>query len=199
MNDIDKLVAFFNIKDDALKQEFASLFIPKSYAAGENIFEIGHVYKYLYVLRSGVARGYTLSDNGEIETNCFGFRFGEVNSPLPLDFTSPSVVGYEAITNCEMFLLSEESYKRLLAFPEMAGIVTSMLNHSYQIHYSHKIILQNSSAEERYVWFLKNYPGLIDIVPHYHIASYLGMTQVTMSRARTKLHGKVNDDGSSVE
>lgn len=40
------------------------------------------------------------------------------------------------------------------------------------------------SASERYRWFLSNYPGLIDRVPHRHIASFLNMTPVTLSRLR---------------
>ena len=39
----------------------------------------------------------------------------------------------------------------------------------------------------RYQWFLKKYPGLIDEVSNKHIASFLGMTPVTLSRLRQKL------------
>lgn len=40
------------------------------------------------------------------------------------------------------------------------------------------------SARERYEWFLKKYPGLIDIVRHVHIASLLDIASVTLSRVR---------------
>jgi CRP-like cAMP-binding protein len=43
------------------------------------------------------------------------------------------------------------------------------------------------SLETRYRRFLKQYPGLADRIPQYHIASYLGVTDVALSRIRKKL------------
>lgn len=39
----------------------------------------------------------------------------------------------------------------------------------------------------RYLWFLEEYPGMIDRVQHYILASFLGMSPVTLSRTRTKV------------
>ncbi|HMB22564.1 MAG TPA: hypothetical protein VKP08_07045, partial [Anaerolineales bacterium] len=43
------------------------------------------------------------------------------------------------------------------------------------------------SLEVRYQRFLKEFPGLVDRVPQYHIASYLGVTDVALSRIRKKI------------
>jgi len=42
------------------------------------------------------------------------------------------------------------------------------------------------SAPQRLEWFRKNHPGYEDLFAHFHIASYLGMTPVTLSRARNR-------------
>lgn len=44
------------------------------------------------------------------------------------------------------------------------------------------------SLETRYRRFLVEYPGLVDRVPQYHIASYLGVTGVALSRIRRKIN-----------
>lgn len=45
-------------------------------------------------------------------------------------------------------------------------------------------MLCHTTAMERYRWFLDEYPGLIDRAPHRHIASFLNVTPVTLSRLR---------------
>ena len=48
-------------------------------------------------------------------------------------------------------------------------------------------ILSSYSAMQRYQWFLEEYPGIIHRVSHKYIASFLGMTPVTLSRLRKTL------------
>ena len=40
------------------------------------------------------------------------------------------------------------------------------------------------SASERYLEFVKKYPDLVDRIPQYHLASYLGITEVSLSRLK---------------
>ncbi|MCH2249427.1 MAG: Crp/Fnr family transcriptional regulator [Cognatishimia sp.] len=42
------------------------------------------------------------------------------------------------------------------------------------------------SARQRLEWFRKMHPGYETLFPHFHIASYLGMTPVTLSRVRNR-------------
>lgn len=41
-------------------------------------------------------------------------------------------------------------------------------------------------AAERLAWFRADFPGCEDLFPHRHIASFLGITPVTLSRVRSK-------------
>lgn len=44
--------------------------------------------------------------------------------------------------------------------------------------------LLQQKAKERYLTFKQQYPNLIKRIPQYHIASYLGITEVTLSRLK---------------
>jgi CRP-like cAMP-binding protein len=54
----------------------------------------------------------------------------------------------------------------------------------------HEIFLLKKSAEERYMMFHKMYPHLENRISQYHIASYLGITPVSLSRLRKSLTKK---------
>lgn len=45
-------------------------------------------------------------------------------------------------------------------------------------------MLTSCSAVQRYQWFLKRYPGIVDCINIKYITSFLGMTPETLSRAR---------------
>jgi len=47
-----------------------------------------------------------------------------------------------------------------------------------------------SSPEERYLKLLKNRPDLLDRVPHYQLASYLGVKPESLSRIRKRIMRK---------
>lgn len=42
-------------------------------------------------------------------------------------------------------------------------------------------------ADKRYLLFQKEFPGLENMIPQYHIASYLGITPTQLSRIRKKI------------
>lgn len=50
-----------------------------------------------------------------------------------------------------------------------------------------KHVMCFSRAKKRYLWFLENYDGLIDVVRHKDIASFLGIEPESLSRIRRQL------------
>lgn len=69
----------------------------------------------------------------------------------------------------------------------VAAFVKKMVDKLYLRKEKKELELLKSSAEERYLHFLTDYPGLVQRVPQYHIASYLGITPESLSRIRSKL------------
>jgi hypothetical protein len=75
----------------------------------------------------------------------------------------------------------QEIYSR---FPE-AERTGRLIIENYYIHLEERVInLQFKSAKERYERLLERYPGIILRAPMGNIASYLGITQETLSRIR---------------
>lgn len=47
--------------------------------------------------------------------------------------------------------------------------------------------VKSETAEEKYMRMLKEYPQIIQRVPHYDVAAYLGITAESLSRIRSKI------------
>lgn len=135
-------------------------------------------------LVSGIFRGYYLNVNGKEVTDCIGFKSGtpamssaidNAISPISIEAVIESV--FLRIDGAKLIPLIERS-------PLLLKIYNEVLQTAMQIHWALKVTVTQRTALERYQWFLENYPGLIDQVSNKHIASYLGMTPVTLSRMR---------------
>ena len=59
-----------------------------------------------------------------------------------------------------------------------------MLSGALSRHVGIKLAIYKHDAKGKYRWFLENYPGLIDIVKHRHVASFLNITPESLSRVR---------------
>ena len=100
----------------------------------------------------------------------------------------PSIVSIEAMTECDLLTIEANALQQLLqAHIELVWIYNTLLMQSLKAHWQIKTMLGQHTAMERYQWFLQAYPGLIDQVNNRHIASFLGMSPVTLSRLRRVL------------
>ena len=126
-------------------------------------------------LVSGVIRGYLTDEKGRDITDCFLYRPGEAVLSLSI-LTASFPINFEAVTDC--VLLSIPTQLLAEQFQQSAEL---------QLERELKLLLGISSAMERYQWFLRRYPELADVVSIKHIASFLCMSPVSLSRLRGQL------------
>ena len=81
---------------------------------------------------------------------------------------------------------------------EMAILYNQLLTDALERNWEMKQVLAQCTALQRYQWFLEEYPGIIDRVNNKYIASFLGMTPVSLSRLRRELRGR-QDSGEPKE
>lgn len=100
----------------------------------------------------------------------------------------PSKLYIEAIEDCELVLLDYDTiqvmYARVDNFQKFGRLMAEFL--FTQISLRNNSLLFES-PEERYVNFSKSRPDIIQRVPQYMIASYLGVTPEALSRIRKRL------------
>ena len=166
------------------------------------IAQEGEVQSWVYFLCSGVLRGFFLDAKGRDITDCFVFQCG-TPAVSCIKFGEPSFVSVEALAESELFAIPVFDLMELVnGSPQLLRIYNELLTNSLRYHWSMKALMYQYSAMERYQWFLKYYPGLIERVSGKHVASLLGMTSVTLSRLKRVIResrAQQKTDGRSLE
>ncbi|MGI6255222.1 MAG: Crp/Fnr family transcriptional regulator [Acutalibacter sp.] len=175
-----------NIKDNALVEDLAahsSVHTVRKRTVFQNTGEISQT---VDILIRGLVRGFFLDNVGREITDCFALEPG---TPLVTNFElgKPALISLEALDECTYVSIPLEYLMPLLKNPEILGIYNWYLTCSLRRHWEAKMMLSQYTARERYLWFLEKYPGVIDKVSHRHIASFLGITAVSLSRVRRDL------------
>lgn len=134
-------------------------------------------------LVKGVMRGFVLDvDGNEITTHFYCEGDMVIGSYIPNVQTQMSI---QALDDCE---LSIADYATIMAHvnkdSEITKVITAAFEQLNKQLQSRLVALLNLNSLEKYELFLREYPGLINRIPHYHIANFLGITPTQLSRAR---------------
>lgn len=165
---------------EALVEQLKPIVLPRKHV----LLQAGRTSTTIYFVEEGIVRGYYLKDAKDITT---GFlRKGDlVISPVSFYTQSPSYEYLELLTDSRLWTLSYDQVQRLYNnFSDFNYIGRALTEQYYvrsELRSHHLRMLQ---AEERYEIFLSTYPGLSNEVQGKHIASFLGITQETLSRIR---------------
>ncbi|MDC8104265.1 Crp/Fnr family transcriptional regulator [Chryseobacterium sp. Chry.R1] len=148
--------------------------------------EEGKMARKFYYLKKGVARGWLNNDGKEI-TFQFLFEGNFISSWESLFYNSPSIYNIETIEPCTVYSTSIEDFRQIIENnPDSKELYYSYLQERLLKYQKLFISRIKDSAEERYNELIKQSPEIFRRVPQYYIASYLGITSVSLSRIRGK-------------
>lgn len=170
-----------------LAAEMASCFYKTTLLKSDFLISEGQICRSLYFLESGCMRGFYNIDGKDV-TQWFGFENNFVTSFRSFTAQVPSVEYIQALEDCVLWTISYEDFKKLLLHhSEIEKFVRLMYEHYYirlEERYSNAHF---KTATERYEDLLQNHPHILQRIPLGHIASYLGISQETLSRIRKKI------------
>ena len=183
----------FQLSDETELQRLTEITELVHLRKGERICQEGERQNKVTFLLRGLLRGYFLNANGRDITDCFVFQYG-TPAMACLALEEPSTITIEAIAESDVLSLPMQAVLDLLERrPELYQVYNRFLLAALQTHWEVKTIMYQYPALQRYQWFLRTYPGLSEQVSGKHIASFLGMTQVTLSRLRRAIREEQND------
>lgn len=139
-----------------------------------------------YVLE-GVLRGCYYNNKGEEITRCFISENSLAVDYPNFDGNTASSEYLQASTNCKLIVFSKQNWEGLSnAIVGWDNIKNKMVQQClYQKSRRTPVISQDATT--RYLEFMENHPSLINRIPLAYIASYLGVTQQSLSRIRKNI------------
>lgn len=145
---------------------------------------IGHTCKTIYFIKTGVARIYYFKEDIDI-TESFAFENNIVARVESLFTNRPSKKAIQLLEDSELIAINATQLFRLYdQFPEIERLFRLIFESAYVDTVNRIECIQFHTAEERYSMLLKEFSDIIKSVPLKHIASYLGITPVSLSRIR---------------
>ncbi len=172
-------------------QEIAVFFNATVVRRHEFFLQEGKVSNEYLFLNSGFMRSYAVNTEGaDITTNFY--NKGSVVFEVSSFFNRiPSKENIVALTDCEGCSISFEQLNNLFhTLPEFREFGRSILVNGYAGLKERTLSMITDTAEERYATLLKNKPEIFQQAPLKHIASYLGITDTSLSRIRKELGKK---------
>ena len=169
------------------EQYVISIAKEKSVSKGDVLIGQGQAVKNTYFVKEGCIRSYCIDKNGKEHTLQFAIKNWWISDFIAIYTNELSTLTIECITDSNIIEFNAEKLNGIYSiFPEFEAFQRKNLErHVVSLH---KRILNQLqlTAAERYELFLHQYPDIEQYTPNYHIASYLGITQQSLSRIRVE-------------
>lgn len=184
-NDIISYISQFVELSSTETNELLSICQTKTIAKGEYYISEGQIPKRFAFVRKGLFRYLYINDKGHEFTKNFMPEGNFIASYSAMITATPSKMYIQALENCE---IHEIDYSKWTAIRVQNKIWDSflvmLLERAFMIKETRERELLLLDAAERYSVFKKEFPDLEKRVKQHQIASYLGISPISLSRLK---------------
>ena len=163
--------------------------LERTFEKGDYLVRAGDAANNFYFIIHGLVRFFYSTEDGKEFNKHFAMENGFAGSFHSLVLHEPCGFFIQALERTETIVLPNqllyELYERHACWERLGRRNAENLA---LVKESREKELLLDSLEIRYRRFLKEYPGLADRIPQYHVASFLGVTDVALSRIRRKIN-----------
>ena len=174
----------FNILSKEAEKAIAEISSVVNIKKNKDLQPIGHTCKTIYFIKKGVARIYYFKDGIDV-TERFFFESSIIARVESLFTGKPSRKAIQILEDAEIIAINaNQLFKLYDTFPEIERLFRKIFETAYVETVNRIEGIQFHSAEERYNALISEAPNVLMRVPLKYVASYLGITQVSLSRIR---------------
>jgi len=154
---------------------------------GEVLIREGQIVEKIFFVTSGCIRSYCVDKSGKEHTLLFAIKDWWISDYIAIHTNKLATLTVECLTDSTIIEFNAKQLDQIhTLFPEFEPYQRHNLErHVVSLH--QRILNQlQLNASERYDLFLKQYPNIERHTRNYHIASFLGITQESLSRIRVE-------------
>ncbi len=151
----------------------------------------GEVSREIGILTKGIVRSYFITNDGkEYNKNLFAAP-GIIGSYVSIITGQPNRLPQQALTDCivtkiPLSIIEELSEKHI----EIERLRRKIAERFFVYKEKRELEMALLQAKDRYLIFRNEFPGVEQLIPQFHIASYLGISATQLSRIRNKISRK---------
>jgi len=173
------------VSDNSLS-EFVQLFKIEEFRKHDYFSVEGTYPRKVSFVCDGIFRIYYTNNNGDEWNKHFVVNNEFISAGI--NVKNKSIITIQALTDAVCLTTSVD---RLIALSEnnteIETLIQKLIHRVWEKEQQKELLLLSNNAKERYLNFNQNFPELKNHIPHFHIASYLGITPTQLSRVRKKI------------
>lgn len=173
-------------KDKTNWTKVQGLFVEREIPSKTVLLHEGEISTQLFFIKKGCLRIWFNKDGKDITFQFFFERQG-VSSIDSLLSNKPSMFTIESIEPSALITLSKDHFEQLLQYyPDLKNGFQEILFQRFRNYATLFLSMIKDTPRERYEDLIRNHPEIIQRVPQHYIASYLGITPISLSRIRNR-------------
>jgi len=183
LNLLNNLVNLNHEEEELILNSFTS----KTVLKGEFFLQEGQVCKHVGFIKKGLVR-YFVFKNDEESTFEFTKEGEFISDYSSFNSQRKSIQNIEAIEDCELLIINYEKLQRIFNnTPNGNHLGRLIIEHRFDVMVNQLLAVYMQNSEQRYQKFVSEYSDLIQRIPQYLIASYVGVQPPSLSRIRKRL------------
>ncbi len=185
-----ELYNFFNAISPLQKSSWdvmKNIFKEHSLKKGDYFVEEGEVTKKVGFLINGIIRAFYRNHEGVEYNKHFFTKNNMVGGYSSIVTQLPNTINQQALTDCKLLIGDYKCITDLLdQHQDLERLLRKIAEGYFVVKEKREIEIVLLDSNQRYAIFKQEYPQLEQLIPQYHIASYLGITPTQLSRIRSQ-------------
>ena len=187
INDLINYLGKIHPLSDELVAHLQQMLKERHLSRKDYLLRAGHICRSIYFIEKGLFRCFYLK--GDAEVSSWFMKEGDVIASVLSFFNQvPSYESIQAIEDSVVYSIEHRELEYIYrTFPEFNYVGRVLVQKYYMLSEQRLYSLRMQRSQERYDYLLEHHPELVLRVPAKYLPSYLGITEVTMSKIKARL------------